>query len=129
MARFVTTLLVLPLAAASLMTGGCLLVAAGAAGAAGYVYVNGEYTETVDTPYARGWDAANAAVADLGYRVKTKSNDALEGKINAAQADDTNVWITVTKSGENATKFVVRVGVTGNEAASRMIMEKIKSKV
>lgn len=120
-------LAVLPLAA---LSGGCLLVAGAAAvGAGAYVYVNGEYKQTVDAPLERTWNAAVAAVDDLKLTVKTKQHDGLKGRITADQADGANVWISLDAAGEKSTTIVIRVGVAGDEAASQLIMSKIQSRL
>jgi hypothetical protein len=112
------------------ISGGCLLLAGAAAvGAGAYVYVNGEYKATVDTPLDRAWEATRGAVEDLQLKVKTREKDGLIARLTADRADGTNVWISLDVAGEKTTQFVIRVGVAGDEAASRAIMDKIRARL
>lgn len=117
-------------ACAASLAGGCLLVAGAAvAGAGAYVYVNGEYKQTVDSPLDKTWAATLTAVDQLQFKVKTKEKDGLKGRLTADQADGTNVWISLDANGDKSTVVVIRVGVAGNEQASKAIMDKIQSKL
>lgn len=109
-------------------SGGCLLVAGAAAvGAGAYVYVNGEYKESVDSSLDHSWDAVLAAVADLQLLVKEKQKDGLKARLTADRADGTNIWINLDPAGDKTTNITIRVGVAGDEAASKTIMDKIRA--
>jgi hypothetical protein len=113
---------------ASLM-GGCLVVAAGAAGAGTYAYVTGELSTVEEASLDKCWSATQAAVKDLQFTVKEQSKDALQGRLVAQQADKTDITIKLDRETDKLTKIRIRVGVFGDESTSRLVMDKIKSKM
>ena len=109
---------------------GCAAVVVGAAAAAGtYAYFEGKLTDTENVPLDRAWEATQAAIKDLGFQVEEQTKDALKAYLKAEEADGTNVWIWLDAEGEKTVKFTIRVGVIGNESTSRLIMDKIKSRL
>jgi Protein of unknown function (DUF3568) len=118
-------------AALPVLGGGCgLLLVGGAAAAAGvgtYAYVNGELRGTEAAPLDKVWDASQAAMKDMQFPVVTKTKDALEGLLTARTAADKKVQVTLKKLSDSSTEIRIRVGTFGDEAISRMIMDKIKS--
>jgi len=109
------------------LIGGCIAVAVGAAAGIGtYAYVKGELSDTEEATLDRAYEAALAAMKDLEFTVKEQSKDALHARVVAAEADKTEVRIALESKSEKLTKLTVRVGVFGDEAQSRLIMDKIK---
>jgi hypothetical protein len=109
--------------------GGCLVVAAGAAGAGTYAYVTGELSTVEEASLDKCWSATQAAVKDLQFTVKEQSKDALQGRLVAQQADKTDITIKLDRETDKLTKIRIRVGVFGDESTSRLVMDKIKSKM
>jgi hypothetical protein len=111
---------------------GCLLVAAGAgagAGVATYAYLDGELKAPVEAPLDATYAAAQKAVRELEYRVKSETKDANDAQIVAEKATDTEVEIRLERWGDKATRVSIRVGVFGDEAESLMILDRIKAKL
>lgn len=124
----VRTSLIILLSASTALSSGCLAVAAGAAAGAGtYAYVTGELSTLEEVKLDRAWSATQAAVKDLQFTVKEQAKDALQARLVAQQADKTDIKITLEAQGDKVTKIRIRVGVFGDEATSRLIMDKIKS--
>jgi hypothetical protein len=121
----------LGLAGTLLATAGCVgaLVAGAAAGAGGYAYVKGELKATESAPLDRMWNATLAAMKDLEFPVTSQRKDALEAELTARNASDKKVAIKLKKVSEAATEVHIRVGTLGDEALSRVIMEKIKARL
>lgn len=109
--------------------GGCVVVAAGAAGAGTYAYVTGELSSVEQAKLDKCWSAVQSAVKDLQFTVKEQSKDALQARMVAQQADKTDIKISLERETDTLTKIRIRVGVFGDENTSRIVMDKIKSKL
>lgn len=121
-----TSICVALLASSSSVLGGCLVVAAAGAGAGTYAYISGELSSVEEAKLDRTWSATQAAIKDLQFTVKEQSKDALQARLVATQADNTDVKVTLESQGEKLTKIKIRIGVFGDEAKSRLILDKIK---
>lgn len=120
------TLLLACLAAPTL--GACIVAAAAGATAGTTLYIKGELTYTAEASLDRAWSAVKEVVEDLEYEVKDTAKDAQTAKLVAEQADGTDVTITLKLQGE-LVEFGIRVGVFGNEAQSKMIMDEIRDEL
>lgn len=111
--------------------GGCVAVAVGAAAGVGtYVYVSGRLETLLEAPIDRVWLATRGAIADdLGLRVEKAEQDAMKGELRAKQADGTTVRVNLERKGDNLTEVRIRVGTFGNEAQSRMILDRIEKRL
>lgn len=105
---------------------GCLVAAAGAAGAGTVAYIRGELSSTVDSPYEQAVRAANRGLQSLEFVKINESKDALTAILVYRTAEDKKVEVKVSKVTENSTKFTIRVGVFGDEKLSLTVLEKIK---
>jgi hypothetical protein len=116
--RAATSLL---LCAMLLCSAGCgALIIGGAAAAGTYVYLDGQAKGTYDATLQRSLDAGLAACKSLGIPVTSQSMDGASAKIVGKLSGDT-VYITMHLVGDNLTEISVRVGLFGNESASRRI--------
>jgi hypothetical protein len=124
-----TKLLMTVLMASLLAFGsGCVLFVAGAAagaGVAGYAWVNGEIKATEAASLTRTWEASLSAMADMQYPVTSQIKDALEGNITAHNAKNTDIKIRLKYVSNTSTEIHIRVGTFGDEAVSRIILNKI----
>ncbi len=117
-----------PLLCASLMLQGCLLLVVGAgagAGAGTLAYVRGELQTTYAAPLNRTWDAALGALKDLAIPVNSAKKDELGGTIEATRSDGKVVKITLETAGPGTTTVKIRVGMFGDEEASKAINRRI----
>ena len=106
---------------------GCLIVAAGAAGAGTVAYIRGGLEASLEGRYDSVVAAANEAVADLQFARISENKDALTALIVASTADDKKIDITVTKVSANISRVEIRVGVFGDEFVSVSILDRIKA--
>lgn len=109
---------------------GCVALAAGAAAGAGtYAYVRGELTEVLGAPMDRAWSAVLGAARELELAVEEESKDAMRAQLDAKRADSTNIRIRLIAESDTATEIKIRIGVFGNEAESRRILDAVKSRL
>ena len=124
--------IILVLFCMSFMLQGCLLLAVGAgagAGAATVAYVKGELRTTYAASLNRTWEATLSALKDLQINVRSSKKDATQGDIEATKADGTKVKINLEPAGPDTTSVRIRVGMFGDEEASRVINRQIASKL
>ena len=120
---------VLLVALASAGLAGCVAVAAGAAGAAGYAYVAGNAEGTVAATPERVEEAALSTFRELGIELERTRRDEEDGKTTLlGEGPEQPVRVTIRREGQ-ASRLFVRVGLTGNEALSRTVYERIAEKL
>ena len=109
---------------------GCVAAVVGAgAGAGTYAYVRGEYQTTYSYPLEKTYSATLAALKDLQMPVVSSVKDLTDGTIESKKGDGSDVKILLKSEGVNVTSVKVRIGVFGNEAASRLIADKISGRL
>ena len=121
--RVIATLL---LAGALTFQTGCLVAAAGAAGAGTVAYIRGELTSTLDTPYDTAVRASNRGLQTLEFAKISENKDALTAILIYRTAEDKKIEVKVAKVTEASTKISIRVGIFGDEKLSLTVLEKIK---
>ncbi len=124
--------IILVLFCISFMLQGCLLLAVGAGAGAGVAtvsYVKGELRTTYAASLNRAWEATLSALKDLQLNVRSSKKDATEGDIEATKADGTKVKINLEPTGPDTTSVRIRVGMFGDEEASRIIDRQIASRL
>jgi len=84
------------------------------------------YTQTEQVSLDDGYRATQAAMGDLEFTIKDKAKDALQARVEAEESDKTAVSVNMASKGERITEFKIKVGVLGDEAQARLIMDKIK---
>lgn len=122
------SLAVLAGALVALSSSGCalLLVGAGAAAGAGTVaYLQGELKTNQDAPLDKVLKAADATLKEMKLTVLERTEGVERAKLTARVEGDKRVEITLTRLTPKATAISIRVGVFGDEALSRQILEKI----
>lgn len=106
---------------------GCIVVAAGAAGAGAVAYIRGELQATLSQTLEATDQAANKALTQLQLVKINETKDAFIAILTARTADDKKVEIKLTKVSAESTKVQIRVGVFGDETRSMAILDKIKA--
>jgi len=117
----------LALAALVGVQSGCLVVAAGAAGAGTVAYIRGELEASLEGRYDAVVTAASGAVTDLKFARISENKDALTAVIIARTADDKKIEIRVTRVTDTLSKVQIRVGIFGDEFVSVSILDRIKA--
>ena len=122
--RSATTLLVLVLVAA-LGTGCGALLLVGGAGTSAIAYATGELKSNEEHSLDDLDDACRIAVDTLGYdEVETTyEKDKVRWQARSAGGDPVDIHLIAT--GTNRTELRIRVGVFGDEARSRLLLEQI----
>jgi len=118
------------LAAGLVLSSGCAVLLVGGAAAAGagtVAYIRGDLNATLDGTLERTIAATKAGLRDAQMPVTAEENDGITAKFTARARGDKKVTIHVKKVTGTTTSVSIRVGVWGDEAVSREILEKIKS--
>lgn len=121
------------LAAALLTTTGCrlLMLGAGVAVGAGAVsYYENELLVSRDVTLDRAWDAAQAAMPEMGYSIigAETHKDATGAVVQGRTGTDQTVSIKLTRQTETTTEIRVRVGTFATQAdrsAATLLYEKM----
>jgi hypothetical protein len=120
-------------ATVALLHGGCLFVAAGAAGGAalGYVYCKGNVCEIYASNLNDSWAATHTALAELGFPVVKEARENVKGWIecNAADGNRIRIHLDIVDSQIPAegpvTRICVRVATFGDNALSERILNQV----
>jgi hypothetical protein len=113
------------LAVTGVAVSGCVIAAVGAAAAGTVVYVRGEIESYFDSNVQTLYDASVKGLGDLKLLVIEQSHDALSAKIVARNSDDQKIVVKIDGSDRALIKLTIRVGFWGDEAQSRVILDKI----
>ena len=115
--------------AATLLQSGCgVLLLAGGAGTSAIAFATGELRVTEPVPMATLHEATKNAVETLRY-VDVEATLEAEGdriRWQATTAGGDPVDIRLISRGANETDLRIRIGVFGNEARSRLVLEQIR---
>ena len=118
----------LALAAMTLQTG-CVVVAAGAAGAGAVAYVRGELEVNLEHDLDAVFTASQNALRKLEFARINDHKSGVDAQLLARTALDKRVEITLTQVTKTLTKVQIRVGVLGDQGLSLTILEKIKAEL
>jgi len=95
------------------------------AGLGTYSYIKGELKVDYPYPYERTWNAALTALERLEIEVDSRERDSLGGKITGKKGDGKLVVVKIKDKSMGITGVGVRVGVFGDQEASRSIQKTI----
>jgi hypothetical protein len=108
-----------------LSSSGCFLLLAGAAGGAGTaVWLQSKLSQTVNGPLPQAIQGAKAGLGDLKIEVAKETTEADVTQLKG-DFDGKPYWVDIRKVTDRTSKIEVRVGVPGDEKATRRIMEAI----
>lgn len=124
---FRKALAVLAAAGALALTPGCLVVAAGAAGAGSVAFVEGKLTATMGNPFERVVRATNLAGEQLRFMEISESRDSQSYELKGRTPEDHRVTIVVTRVSDALTRVEIRVGVLGDKPFSQTILDRINA--
>ena len=121
-------LLALLFCAVSLLLTGCAALLVGAAaGAGGVAYVQGELKVTESVSLVVAQRAAEKALTDLKLGIQKRQADGLSGVLEARTSGDQKVTVKTKRIADKSTEIGIRVGVLGDEAKSRQILNRIQA--
>lgn len=115
----------------ALLTGlaGCGAVIAGGAAATGtYAYMTGKAQGTYDASLDKSHAASLVVCKEMGIPVLMERKGDTTSEIKGKLSDD-SVTIDLKLVGKNLTEITVRVGLMGNENASRRILGAISQRL
>ncbi|MEM9166685.1 MAG: DUF3568 family protein [Planctomycetota bacterium] len=116
----------LSVAALPLSIGGCgAVVAAGAAGAGTYAYLQGDIEHRIDADVQTVWEAVRQSARELELEITKDEIDGLEGRLVANRSDGQIVRINAQGTGSASTILSIRVGL-GDKSKSRAIMRRVE---
>jgi hypothetical protein len=121
------------LALVALLHGGCLWIAAGAAGGAalGYVYCKGNVCQAYTANFDDAWPATHTALAELGFPITKENRENFKGAIECTAADGERIHIHLDIMDSQVpaegplTKICVRVATFGDYPVSERILNQI----
>lgn len=111
---------------------GCAVALFGAgagAGVAGATYVMGKLEDEVNAPVSKVQRASVAALKALELPVNKERGDKLAAEMESETADQKKIWISITSLTSSRSKIVIRVGLMGDEARSRQILQAIHTRL
>ena len=109
---------------AILLTSGCLVAAAGAAG--GVLYAKGDLESTLAATPAKVAAATEKAFAELKISKTSAVSSDLDAEIIGRSATDKKITVTSKAKGEKFSSISIRVGTFGDKDISQVIFDKIK---
>jgi len=121
------------LAGMILLSAGCAVLGVGAVGAAagGTVYVNGEEYSAYSASMEKAWKASEDVIADMQMKVTRKSIDNMDRNrlLKGKMKDGKDFEINLEAKASDVTVVKVRVGIFGDEAASKKIQDAIAQRI
>ncbi len=126
------TLTALACALILVSTSGCVLLAVGAAGAAGagtVAYIRGELDTSVNGTVDTVGVATTKALEELRFAKIHENKSAVDAEIRARTGQDKKIDIRLNRTSDTLTRVRIRVGTFGDEDLSRLLLEKIKAKL
>jgi len=116
----------LALAASSLFSTGCVVVAAGAAGAGAVAWVRGELQANLSAAPESVMDATEEAIREMKFFVMEEKRDALSAVYEMRNSQDEKITILVEQQADGVTQVRIRVGIFGNQVLSQTILDQIE---
>ncbi len=109
------------------LTSGCVVVAAGAAGAGAVAWVRGELDATLGNSFDDVSRATSRALEQLQLAKISETKSALDAQFIARTGQDKRIQIRLDRTTDTLTRVRVRVGTFGDETLSRAILDKIRA--
>jgi hypothetical protein len=108
---------------------GCVIVAAGAAGAGAVAYVRGEMRSSIEHDLVAVYEASQRALINLEFAKISERRSGVDAELISRTALDKRVVIELKKVTDRLTKVEIRVGIVGDQDLSLTILEKIKAEL
>ncbi len=111
-----------------LSTGCAALVVGGAAAVGTYTYVAGQLKKTYNANLDASYQATLAGCQALGLPLQEQEKKLSKATVRVIDGDR-DVWIWLTAQSSTTTEISIRVGVLGDELASRRIHDAIAARL
>jgi hypothetical protein len=106
---------------------GCVALLAGAAGGAGTAgWLSGKLSEEVNVPFDKALKATVSGLKSLKLEITKQTVKEDVAQVMGKYKDARTIWIDIRPVTASVSRIDVRVGITGDEEASREILAKIK---
>ncbi len=92
-------------------------------------FINGELESAVVKPMQEVFDAADAALRELQFKMGICKLGEINGYLYAYETQHRRIEINISKRSPAVTKVNIRVGVFGDQSISRLIMETMQNKL
>ncbi len=118
--------------ALALSASGCALLMFGAGAAAGVgtvAYLKGELRASKEAPLAKVAKATELALKDMQFPITGRQDSASRVRLIVRASGDRRIEINLVKVSGTVTEIRIRVAVFGDEALSRLILEKIEKRL
>jgi hypothetical protein len=92
-------------------------------------FIRGELEAAVANPMAEVFAAGEAAVIELGFKITSSKLGQVNGYIRTRETQARKIVIDVEMKSPMVTKINIRVGVFGDQAISRLILQHIQEKL
>jgi uncharacterized lipoprotein len=96
-----------------------------AAGVGGYKYYEGALVLIYKAPFEKTYESSVKAIEALGYSITERHQKIGSGSIEATDSNAEKVTIKLEYISAEETEVKIRIGLMGDEAASRVIKDKI----
>jgi len=118
------TLVAMLTLSAVLLTSGCLVAAAGAAG--GVFYAKGDLETTLAATPAQIAAATEKAFTEMKIAKTSAVSSDLDAQVIGRSATDKKITVTSKVKGDKISSISIRVGTFGDKDISRALFDKIK---
>jgi hypothetical protein len=108
---------------------GCAFLAGAAAGAATYVYVEGNSKAVYPVPFDRMWKETQAMVKAKGVDVAEQSRENGKGTIKGKLAGGKDVTVNLAAENPQVTNVSIRVGVVPDREAAEDLQRALARRV
>ena len=106
--------------------GGCLLAAAGAAGAGTVAYMKGDLEADLDAAPDAVIEATKRAAEELKFTTEYAHGSRLDGRAKLRTAAGKEIFIKVESRGQNFSHVSIRVGTFGDDSLSNHVLATIR---
>lgn len=106
--------------------GGCLLAAAGAAGAGTVAYMKGDLEADLDAAPDAVIDATKRAAEELKFTTEYAHGSRLDGRAKLRTAAGKEIFIKVESRGEKFSHVSIRVGTFGDDSLSNQVLAEMR---
>jgi hypothetical protein len=109
--------------------GGCVVVAAGAAGAGAVAYVRGALETSVPHGLDRTYAATQRALNNMKFARIEEKKTAIDAELTYRTALDKKVHIELERVTDELTKVHIRVGLVGDQQLSLTILDQVNAEL
>lgn len=127
--KFASLCLLAALGLTGSFLGGCVVVAAGAAGAGAVAYVRGELGSSVAHDLDTVFAASQRALGEMKFARIDDKKTTLDAQLISRTALDKKVEIRLERITDGLTKIHIRIGLLGDQQLSLTILDRINAEL